>query len=60
AVDRLLAARRVRSLRSDDLKRLHVPTRKVLPFVVLADHRPRGPMPTPRPALAIPEQGALF
>jgi hypothetical protein len=40
AVDRLLLARRVRRLRADDLKRLHVPTRKVLPFVVLADHRP--------------------
>jgi len=40
AVDRLLAARRVRSLRSDDLSRLHVPLRKVMPFVLLADHRP--------------------
>jgi putative DNA modification/repair radical SAM protein len=40
AVDRLLLARRVRRVRSDDLQRLHVPTRKVLPFVVLADHRP--------------------
>jgi predicted DNA-binding helix-hairpin-helix protein len=40
AVDRLLLARRVRRLRTEDLKRLHVPTRKVLPFVVVADHRP--------------------
>jgi predicted DNA-binding helix-hairpin-helix protein len=40
AVDRLLAARRIRQMRSDDLKRLHVSLRKVLPFVVLADHRP--------------------
>ncbi len=40
AVDRLLLARRVRRLRCDDLKRLHVPARKVLPFVVMADHRP--------------------
>ena len=40
AADRLLLARRVRRLRSDDLKRLHVPLRKVLPFVVLVDHRP--------------------
>jgi putative DNA modification/repair radical SAM protein len=40
AVDRLLLARRVRRLRSDDLKRLHVPVQKVLPFVVLAGHRP--------------------
>jgi putative DNA modification/repair radical SAM protein len=41
AVDRLLIARRVRRIRSDDLKRLHVPLSKVMPFVVLADHRPR-------------------
>jgi predicted DNA-binding helix-hairpin-helix protein len=40
AVARLLQARRVRRLRSDDLARLHVPLAKVLPFVVLADHRP--------------------
>jgi putative DNA modification/repair radical SAM protein len=40
AVDRLLLARRVRPVRADDLQRLHVPTRKVLPFVVLVDHRP--------------------
>ncbi|HVE53389.1 MAG TPA: putative DNA modification/repair radical SAM protein [Ramlibacter sp.] len=42
AVDRLLLARRVRRVRSDDLQRLHVPVQKVLPFVVLADHRPSG------------------
>ena len=41
AVDRLLLARRVRRLRADDLKRLRVPTARVLPFVVLADHRPQ-------------------
>jgi len=40
AVDKLLVARRVRRLRSDDLTRLHVPLRKVMPFVVMADHRP--------------------
>jgi putative DNA modification/repair radical SAM protein len=40
AVDRVLRSRRVRALRSDDLKRLRVPLAKVLPFVVLADHRP--------------------
>lgn len=39
-VQQLLATRRVRRLRSDDLKRLRVPLRKVMPFVVLADHRP--------------------
>ncbi|TWO69427.1 putative DNA modification/repair radical SAM protein [Caenimonas sedimenti] len=59
AVERLLLARRVRRLRADDLKRLHVPTRRVLPFVVLADHRPgRGAVvPTVTP---VPAQAALF
>lgn len=59
AVERVLAARRVRRLRADDLKRLHVPTRKVLPFVEVADHRPRGPASAAHPQRA-PEQGALF
>ncbi|MBC7603723.1 MAG: putative DNA modification/repair radical SAM protein [Ramlibacter sp.] len=40
AVDRLLVARRVRRIRADDLKRLHVSISKVLLFTVLADHRP--------------------
>jgi len=40
AVERLLVARRVRRVRSDDLARLHVPLKKVLPFVQLVDHRP--------------------
>ncbi|MEJ7687998.1 MAG: putative DNA modification/repair radical SAM protein [Variovorax sp.] len=40
AVEHLLSARRVRRLRSDDLKRLRVPLGKVLPFVLVADHRP--------------------
>ncbi|MDP3310761.1 MAG: hypothetical protein Q8S56_07315, partial [Polaromonas sp.] len=40
AVIRILQARRVRRLRTDDLLRLHVPLKKVLPFVLLADHQP--------------------
>jgi len=40
AVERLLVARRVRRVRSADLGRLHVPLKKVMPFVVVADHRP--------------------
>ncbi len=40
AVNRIVQARRVRRLRADDLLRLHVPLKKVMPFVVLADHRP--------------------
>jgi putative DNA modification/repair radical SAM protein len=40
AVTRILQARRVRQLRADDLLRLHVPLKKVLPFVLVADHQP--------------------
>jgi len=40
AVQRLIAARRVRRIRADDLKRLNVPLQKVLPFVVVDGHRP--------------------
>lgn len=40
AVTRILQTRRVRRLRADDLLRLHVPLKKVLPFVLLADHQP--------------------
>ncbi|RYF16084.1 MAG: putative DNA modification/repair radical SAM protein [Comamonadaceae bacterium] len=63
AVERLLLARRVRRVRSEDLQRLHVPVRKVLPFVVVADHRPAAPpdaqglIASARPA---PRQAALF
>ena len=38
AVDRLLLARRGRRVRAEDLKRLRVPTHKVLPFVIMADY----------------------
>jgi putative DNA modification/repair radical SAM protein len=40
AVERILQTRRVRKLRIADLLRLHVPLKKVLPFVLLADHHP--------------------
>ncbi len=39
-VDRLIASRRHRRIRRDDLARLRVAMAKVLPFVTLADHRP--------------------
>ena len=39
-VKTLLAARRHRAIRSDDLTRLRVVMAKVLPFIVTADHRP--------------------
>ncbi|MGZ9032665.1 MAG: putative DNA modification/repair radical SAM protein, partial [Burkholderiaceae bacterium] len=40
AVDRVLASRRVRAVRLDDLRALGVPAAKALPFIVLPDHRP--------------------
>jgi predicted DNA-binding helix-hairpin-helix protein len=60
AVDRLLQARRVRRIRAADLQRLHVPSAKVLPFVVTTDHTPRGPLPAPVARSPEPIQGALF
>jgi putative DNA modification/repair radical SAM protein len=40
AVDRIIATRRVASIRVSDLARLHIPAKKALPFIVLSDHRP--------------------
>lgn len=40
SVDRILAARRVRTIRYDDLARLRVSLKKVLPFVLLPDYHP--------------------
>ena len=40
AVMRIVQARRVRQVRAVDLQRLHVPLKKVMPFVLLADHHP--------------------
>ncbi len=42
AVDRILQSRRVRQLRAADLLRLHLPLKKVMPFVLLPDHHPGG------------------
>ncbi|MBP0444619.1 putative DNA modification/repair radical SAM protein [Roseomonas sp. SSH11] len=41
-VDRIVAARRVRSFRMADLARLRVNLRKVAPFVTAVDHHPRA------------------
>lgn len=41
SVQRLLAARKTRGVRRADLDRLSIAVAKVLPFVVLPDHRPR-------------------
>ncbi|MBC7378443.1 MAG: putative DNA modification/repair radical SAM protein [Burkholderiaceae bacterium] len=60
AVDRLLLARRVRRLRTEDLKSLRVSAHKVLPFVVVASHRPsQAAVAAPRVAPAA-MQGVLF
>ncbi|CAN5507616.1 putative DNA modification/repair radical SAM protein [soil metagenome] len=60
AVDRLLLARRVRRLRTEDLKSLRVSAHKVLPFVVVASHRPsQAAVAAPRPSPSA-SQGALF
>jgi len=50
-------------VRADDLRRLHVPARKVLPFVVADGHRPAAnamAMSGSAAAAAEPAQAALF
>ena len=42
SVERILSARRHRAVRAEDLGRLRLALPKLLPFVVTADHRPRG------------------
>jgi len=65
-VSKLLAARRHRSIRAEDLARLGLPLRKLLPFLVTADHRPRDvgnlrELVAPRTAFAPrPAQLSLF
>ena len=73
SVRKLLASRRVRTLRLTDLPKLRVSVSKVMPFVVLADHRPAAgetaavgravrpdaPAAQRPPASAAPEQFAL-
>ena len=63
-VKRILAARRHGALRLDDLARLRSPLRKLLPFVQVADHHPRGALDRPerlRAQLAPPpRQTGLF
>jgi putative DNA modification/repair radical SAM protein len=41
AVNRIVAARRRRTIRVEDLQRLRVPLRRVLPFVLMPAHVPR-------------------
>jgi putative DNA modification/repair radical SAM protein len=42
SVDRIVASRRWRRIRVEDLGRLRVPLGRALPFLVTADHTPRG------------------
>lgn len=63
AVERLLQARRARLIRLDDLKRLHLPLKNVLPFVVVAGHQPGPLLDSERLAARLrpaPVQGSLF
>ncbi|WP_341908972.1 putative DNA modification/repair radical SAM protein [Polaromonas sp. YR568] len=61
AVTRIVAARRVRQLRADDLLRLHVPLNKVMPFVLLADHQPGNALDAANlAARLVPQQPGLF
>lgn len=63
-VARVIASRRHGALRTADLARLRVPMKKVLPFVALPDHHPRGRLDDPlrlRAELAPrPRQAGLF
>ena len=40
SVQRILQARRVRLVRLGDLQRMHIPLKKVMPFVLLPNHQP--------------------
>ncbi len=63
AVERILQARRVRAVRAEDLLRLHVPLKKVLPFVLLPDHHPGATLDAARLAAQLapaPVQADLF
>jgi putative DNA modification/repair radical SAM protein len=63
AVVRILQARRVRNVRADDLLRLHVPLKKVWPFVLLPDHHPGAALDASNLAarfLPAPVQAGLF
>jgi putative DNA modification/repair radical SAM protein len=63
-VDKILASRRHKRLRLDDLARLRAPLKKMLPFVQVLDHRPGAALDRPdrlRAQLAPPpKQGRLF
>lgn len=45
SVDRLIAARRLRRVRAEDLRHMKLPLRRVLPFVIVDGHRPGAALP---------------
>ena len=45
SVDRLIAARRLRRVRAEDLRHMKLPVRRVLPFVIVDGHRPGAAAP---------------
>ena len=63
-VDKILASRRHKRLRLDDLARLRAPLKKMMPFVQVIDHHPRADLERPdllRARLAPPpKQRGLF
>ena len=63
-VKRILASRKHARLRLDDLVRLRAPVKKLLPFVQVADHHPRGELDRPDRLRALmappPRQAGLF
>ncbi len=60
SVDRILAARRHRTLRLDDLARLSVPLRRAAPFLVAAGHTPGATLDGTRLARQVTSQPDLF
>jgi len=61
-VDRLIALRRLKTLRYDDLVQLKAPMKKAAPFITLIDHKPRAEpeSQTLRRELTPQRQGELF
>ncbi|TDU28079.1 putative DNA modification/repair radical SAM protein [Panacagrimonas perspica] len=61
-VERLLELRLVKTLRYDDLVKLRVPMKRVAPFIITADHRPRADAETAnlRRTQITATQGDLF
>ncbi|TLU72102.1 putative DNA modification/repair radical SAM protein [Lichenicoccus roseus] len=58
SVGRILTARRHRSLRMDDLARLRISIAAIAPFVVAADHTPRGELDSVRLAARVSRKPA--